>query len=111
MKSDRQHGRVTLADTASEIGVSKVTVSYILNNRETTVVVTSPLIVAGGILRKAPQMAPRPHYWGRGAIWKPNPNYGQTRNLADTVAVIFVSPASTAVLASSPPSLPRERIA
>lgn len=38
MRRDRQHGRVTLADIAQHTGVSKVTVSYVLNDRETALV-------------------------------------------------------------------------
>lgn len=38
MRRERQHGRVTLADIAQRTGVSKVTVSYVLNDRETGLV-------------------------------------------------------------------------
>ncbi len=81
MRKERLHGRVTLADIAQHIGVSKVTVSYVLNDRETTLVKISDQ-TRQRVLTTARELGYHPNALARGL----------TGRSTDTVTLVMQSP-------------------
>lgn len=81
MRKERLHGRVTLADIAQRTGVSKVTVSYVLNDRETTHVKISDS-TRQRVLATANELGYHPNALARAL----------TRCSTDTVTLVMQSP-------------------
>ncbi|MBC8138196.1 MAG: LacI family DNA-binding transcriptional regulator [Fibrella sp.] len=81
MRKERLHGRVTLADIAQRTGVSKVTVSYVLNDRETTHVKISDS-TRQRVLATANELGYHPNALARAL----------TRCSTDTITLVMQSP-------------------